>query len=895
MSHYLVLYVDLNYVVGVVYNANCNKSVSISTESGENTLDLYFYNDPYNSQVSFKNSYKQHFLNGEVNYFGDFMRNILDEGKHFILNNNRIAFIELLKMSGILALLKSDFSKHTKSEPDSYPTLISFSRNVSSQAKLKLVDYLKRENFAVDSFAIPLSVLVANKLLADKKIQGTSLKKSVFIESTNSYMNLSLLNYVSNFFHEEKGKEWIVPDKGYDPRRAAIINYVVAELNKSLGILATEAEINHEKNRLVNKAEEWLQRLDEVKNRPLRLSVNFSIAPNNRRDVLVIKSNIEKETNLFVDSIVAEYTAYVSDYIKKGERIEHLFLVGDCFNNEVLLNKFEGKANRVININTKSLQSLISYYTRIDCSKYVQDEKDIAKLADIEAKNNAKLKKQQDEVDRIKRQREESDETENTKIENAKLAQKYYDQAKILISKERFQEAKVYLEDALSKKPLDDEISLTYVDIIHRIAERDNQLNSYKKLLEEGDKQQSIEEYENALVKYEVAYTLLPNDDLKSKIDEVRILIRKRLEDEKDFQACLVKADEYQQQWKYHSALQSLEKAQKIKPGVSTVEIKIIELRALLKQQVENIKKLKQEAQEALNTKKYEKAIKLYRKIAEIDESFQNVEEKITNIESLIEVDKLNENKYKEIIGKVVEFEAKQNYHEGLLKLEEALAIRPKDAYCISKKAELKRLVETVENKYAALLFEAEEFRSIAEVRKALELLYEAQAVKNTVEVVTKIKELEFEMNFEGHSNYVPDNITSTSLKQPLNSYHGTTTAANASQVDDFLSKNKSGNTKKSIGSKDSGKQENSKDILDVFFEKKQPKYDSRNNAELDEFAFGKSGGRQKPRENKDDFLPKNTVRRTSNSRKDEVDEFDFAKTKNKYTSKPQEDNFFLD
>jgi hypothetical protein len=127
---------------------------------------------------------------------------------------------------------------------------------------------------------------------------------------------------------------------GIDPRKRALVGYVINQINISVGALNAN-EISAEIEKKEFKADEWLKKIDakaKNDNSPVRISESLSPMPSSMRDVLVKKSDIETFTNDFVNLLMDYFNAYKSDNI--GGDIAGIFLLGDCFNNSLVKQRF---------------------------------------------------------------------------------------------------------------------------------------------------------------------------------------------------------------------------------------------------------------------------------------------------------------------------------------------------------------------------------------------------------------------------------------------------------------------------------------------------------------------------------------------------------------------------
>ena len=129
MQDYLILYVDVEFIVGAISTGYGNPHV-INIE-GDILQWLYFFNDPHQHTVSFGKRYKKHYMDGEVNYYGKFLHSIENKDATFSLRHVDYPLIELLEVSGMLKMWEMEYNHTTQSVPETIPTLLTYSSSLS--------------------------------------------------------------------------------------------------------------------------------------------------------------------------------------------------------------------------------------------------------------------------------------------------------------------------------------------------------------------------------------------------------------------------------------------------------------------------------------------------------------------------------------------------------------------------------------------------------------------------------------------------------------------------------------------------------------------------------------------------------------------------------------------
>lgn len=384
MDNYLVLYFDLEFIAAIIFKSNGNH-LPIENESdneNEKLLWLYFFNDTDGNKITYGKANRVHLHNLETdNYFGDFYRKIVDEKEKFSINGIQRPAIDLLDNSGILNLFHQKYKESEPVDPDgTIPTLISFSSIIGNQAKQKIIEYLSLKKFIIKTTTIPLAELATYYYWKKSKITFSKGNVVLFLEATNATLFLNKLYFVDEYYLRDERSLKKHKGKGFDPRRKAIIDFVIYEVNKSTGLLKEKEEFEKECDRFESSADEWLKRIDESgDNRPVNVQrISLSVAPSIQRNVLVHKRQIEEGTGVYINELFSIYSDYASSPRKFVESdleekpaIAAVILLGECFNNNLIKDKFKHQLdNKVIVAPLTMLHQILAVYPEIKTEKY---------------------------------------------------------------------------------------------------------------------------------------------------------------------------------------------------------------------------------------------------------------------------------------------------------------------------------------------------------------------------------------------------------------------------------------------------------------------------------------------------------------------------------------------
>jgi tetratricopeptide (TPR) repeat protein len=535
---YLILHIDLDFIAGVVHVSN-NELYHIRKE-GDEFHWLYFNNNLHDEKVTYSKENRDYFLDGEVNYYGNFFEAILKDDKfHFRIADFPI--IDLLEKSDLINDLREAYFQKVISIDDKIPTLLTFSPDIGDKPKAMLVDYLKSRNFIIDSSSVSLSELICYHCAANKKFNISDGNSIILLEAVNSNLNLhEIFSYKNGFFslaHEKYEEE------GIDPRRKAIVKCVIRKINSSNHFL-DEKEEKLEEKRLERYAEGWLKSLDKIKgNFPLNIKgVSFANSPANLHDVLVYRREIEEDTGVFVNKLVDIYNDFEFDCVGDHKNAGNVVvLFGDCFNNELIRNGFLRAAGNkpLVALNNRNLYNVLSSFPDIYLDNYQNEEE---RLNDCTA---AELKKKLD----------------REKIRKLKELEKLKSLAKLQIDSWKYDQAKKTLSDALAIDEENEDLKSMHSDLVKATD-----------FIEHGDINFENKEYKKSEHNYQQALKYLPRDRHSlAQLKKIRIILDE-IEEEKlrkkqeAYDIEIKAANEYFDYKEWEKALVSYSNAAKIFP-----------------------------------------------------------------------------------------------------------------------------------------------------------------------------------------------------------------------------------------------------------------------------------------------------------------------------------------
>ncbi|MDR1723187.1 MAG: hypothetical protein LBR84_04510 [Tannerella sp.] len=693
---YLVLHFDMEFIVGTVCADN-GSSYPINN-GNEDLLWLYFFNNPHQNRISFGKDNKAPFENNEINYYGKFFNIIENEQLTFTLRGIPHPMIDLLDCSELLETAKNVYHEKTHNITDSIPTLLTFSMSIGDNAKQKTVDYLRKKGFEIKSYTIPLAELTC----FHSEVSLPNGSTAVFLEATNPTLHLMKM-LVSDQYYLVDGSPSSFRGKGVDPRKQALVRYVVNEANKSTGILSNEDEINDECERFISKADEWLNRLDaQTRNMPLRIyPISFLKAPRMMREAFVRSNNIDGDTGYYTQVLKDILEAFMND--NSIENTAEIFLLGDCFNNERIKTSLEQITDRrhIHFFKNRDIQQILSVYPKIDINRYSSEEA----LIKARAENEQLIRAHEREAEERKRKdaarEEKRKEEERKNEENRKMAERLFE---IALEKEKegqLQDAKINVENALMRYD-NEKYKKFLIDLEEKIKRLKEKDESYKSFVNKAETFFKSGNYDGALEEYEAASEIFSNATIYKKISDLKRLIKKREEQKKRIAELLVDAK--------------------------------------LSMQKQDIRKAKAIIDELLT----------------IDDSNAEAKEMLPGIELLIKKEeqlqqqKAIEEQCLKLVGQADELYGKEQWQEAKLKLEEALKLSPKNKDVQSKIHQCEAQIKAQEDAFNDLLMQATVSEKKGQLKEALDILEKALAIRHdNSDVKGRIKRIKFNMDFE--------------------------------------------------------------------------------------------------------------------------------------------------
>lgn len=257
--------------------------------------------------------------------------------------------------------------------------------------------------------------------------------------------------------------------------------------------------------------------------------------------------------------------------------------------------------------------------------------------------------------------------------------------------------AKTYYQEALRLKPNDASAKNKLDNTLQKIREENKKEEQFFEHIDNGDNFYSNNELDKALAEYNKALKIFPKDEYAlGKKQEITTILK----DEKDklasFNEMVALGDNLLKQEKYAEAVMQYESALKLYPNNSATKSKYQD--AKNKKEVYDLKvsefeRLCSQGQEFTLRKKYAEAIDAYEQALQIFPDTKEISDKVTELQTMKQVaDNYN--------AKITEADAlyeDRSYDEAKAAYQDALSVIPNDSYALGMIARVDEIVNSPE------------------------------------------------------------------------------------------------------------------------------------------------------------------------------------------------------
>ncbi len=295
--------------------------------------------------------------------------------------------------------------------------------------------------------------------------------------------------------------------------------------------------------------------------------------------------------------------------------------------------------------------------------------------------------------------------------------------------------------------------------------------NGYNKAIATADLFYNKQEYQNALLEYQNANNLKPNEKYPiQRISEINKVLTTNQSLEDNYNNTLISADQQFSAGEYTKALKNYNAALVLKPQEIYPTEKITEINKILGDQEaldEQYSKLLTDADNYYREKYYKEALTNYQEAQNIRPENSVTAKKITEITGILALIEKDEANYTQTINQADDLFEQKQYEDAKLAYMRASNLKPNNPYPREKAAEADQLIynqqatEAEYNRLAAAgdrMLEAKEYeKARTKYQEALDLLPQKLYARDQLHEIDKILLVSAESNQKTYNNIIEE------------------------------------------------------------------------------------------------------------------------------------------
>lgn len=256
--------------------------------------------------------------------------------------------------------------------------------------------------------------------------------------------------------------------------------------------------------------------------------------------------------------------------------------------------------------------------------------------------------------------------------------------------------AKTYYQEALRIKPNDASAKNKLDNTLQKIREENKKEEQFFEYIDNGDNFYSNNELEKALAEYNKALKIFPKDEYAlGKKQEITTILKDEKDKLESFNEMVTLGDNLLKQEKYAEAVMQYESALKLYPNNSAAKSKYQDAKS--KKEVYDLKvsefeRLCSQGQEFTLRKKYAEAIDAYEQALQIFPA-KEISDKVTELQAKKQV----ADNYDAKITEADALYEDRSYNEAKAAYQEALSVIPNDSYALGMIARVDEIVNSPE------------------------------------------------------------------------------------------------------------------------------------------------------------------------------------------------------
>ena len=294
--------------------------------------------------------------------------------------------------------------------------------------------------------------------------------------------------------------------------------------------------------------------------------------------------------------------------------------------------------------------------------------------------------------------------------------------------------AKTYYEMALKQRPNDAEAKKKLDQTLVKIQQDSERQEIFYAHLDAGDAFHAQNKYEEALAEYDKALAIFPGDKyVGAQADEIRAILKERSDKQEAYNTAITLGNSLLEEENFDAAIMQFEVAKEIFPNDNLPKERIAEakrLQSVYNEKVSRFNTLMEEANNLGLRKNFDGAIQKLNQALEI---FPNDSQAMAKLQELQGSKNIND-RYNAVIAQADQLYENKSYKEAKIQYQSALNVVAGDAYALDMISRLDPLIAQQDAEEAARIAAEEEAARLAAEAEAARLAAEAEAARIAAE-----------------------------------------------------------------------------------------------------------------------------------------------------------------